>query len=154
MLELINLLKAKMNILKKHSGLIVLTIIIISLDVMHRELFFSILLSYGLLIKFFLSDFLRNEPRKILSIIIWSCFAIILGLTIYVNYYLPHGPSCPTGEIVCKNDDRGPCGEEYREDLQNVDIPEWAKFLRKSEGNLILMGLCFAGIAISIKKDA
>ena len=66
---------------------------------------------------------------------------------------MPHGPSYPTGDIVCLYDDRGPCGEEYKEDLRNVDIPNWAKFLRKSEGELLLLGLLLAGIVISSAKN-
>lgn len=85
----------------------------------------------------------------ILTIIIWVAFFIVSGLTIYVNYYLPHGPSYPTGEIVCQNDDSGPCREEYKEDLSKVNIPNWAKFLRKSEGQLLWLGLLFIGIIIS-----
>lgn len=66
-----------------------------------------------------------------LGIFVWWIFAITIGLTIYVNYFMPHGPSYPTGEIVCQNDERGPCGEEYKEDMRNLNIPDWAKFMRE-----------------------
>lgn len=72
------------------------------------------------------SKFLHN-----LSIIIWVIFFIVLGMTYYVNHYMPHGPSFPTGDIVCQNDGRGPCGEEYKEEMSGLAIPEWAKFLRE-----------------------
>ena len=71
----------------------------------------------------------------------------------YVNHYLPHGPSYPTGDIVCQNDDRGPCREEYKEDLRGLNIPNWAKFLRGSEGWGLVIGLLIAGGVISKDKS-
>jgi len=139
--------------IKQKWLLILLVIILISLDIYHKELFFSILFVYGLIIKFFLSDYLSSKLRKIFAVVIWSTFIVLVGLTVYVNYYMPHGPSYPTGDIVCQNDDWGPCGEKYKEDLRNVDIPNWAKFLRRSEGELLLFGLLFAGIVISAAKS-
>jgi hypothetical protein len=68
---------------------------------------------------------------RLLGLAAWALFFVTGGLTYYVNHYMPHGPSYPTGEIVCENDDRGPCGEEYKEDMRRVPIPEWAKFLRE-----------------------
>jgi len=132
---------------------ILVAIVLISLDIWHKELFFSLLLAYGLAIKFLLSDSLSAKLRKIFAVSIWSTLVVLVGLTVYVNYGIPHGPSYPTGDIVCQNDDRGPCGEEYKEDLRNVDIPNWAKFLRKSEGELLLFGLLFAGIVVSGVKN-
>ncbi len=132
---------------------ILVAIVLISLDIWHKELFFSLLLAYGLAIKFLLSDSLSAKLRKIFAVSIWSTLVVLVGLTVYVNYGMPHGPSYPTGDIVCQNDDRGPCGEEYKEDLRNVDIPNWAKFLRKSEGELLLFGLLFAGIVVSGVKN-
>jgi hypothetical protein len=139
--------------IKQKWILILVALILLSLDIWHKELFFSILFAYGLMIKFFLSDSLGVKLRKFFAVVIWSVFVVLVGLTVYVNYGMPHGPSYPTGDIVCQNDDRGPCGEEYKEDLRNVNIPNWAKFLRKSEGTLLLFGLLFAGIVISGVKN-
>jgi len=86
-----------------------------------------------------------------LSVIIWVSFFVVLVLSYYVNYYLPHGPSYPTGEIICQNDDRGPCREQYVEDMRNLNIPDWAKIFRLW-GIPLLMGLAFAGIVVSIKN--
>lgn len=58
-----------------------------------------------------------------------------------------------TGDVVCQNDDRGPCAEKFIEDTSNLNIPEWAKFFKQSEGMLLWMGLIFAGIVISTKKN-
>lgn len=115
------------------------------------NLFWIVVLVYGLGIYLILKNPMPQKLKLILSIIIWVAFLSVIGLTIYVNYYLPHGPSYPTGEIVCQNDDRGPCREKYVEDLRNLNIPDWAKFFRKSEGQLLWMGLLFAGIVISAK---
>jgi len=139
--------------IKQKWQLILLAISLVALSIYHKELFFSIVLAYVLMIKFFLSDSLGVKLRKIFAVAIWTIFIVLFGLTVYVNYYLPHGPSYPTGEIVCQYEDRGPCREKYEEDLRNVDIPDWAKFLRKSEGELLLLGLFFAGIVISGVKN-
>jgi len=72
-----------------------------------------------------------KKTYNIFGVIVWWIFAISMGLTIYVNYFLPHGQSYPTGEVVCQNDGRGPCGEEYKEDMSKLNIPDWAKFLRE-----------------------
>jgi hypothetical protein len=49
----------------------------------------------------------------------------------------------PTGDIVCMNDGRGPCGEERVEDLSELDIPDWAKFLRSH----LMLTVLFFGIS-------
>lgn len=80
---------------------------------------------------------------------IWLAAISLGGGIYYVNHYLPHGPMYATGDVVCQNDDRGPCGEEYREDFQGLDVPDWAKFLKGSKAELLLMGFVFAGIIAS-----
>lgn len=122
---------------------ILTAIILISLDILIKEFFFT----YFLIIKFLLSDYLSTKLRKIFTNTMWTAVIILIGLTIYVNYGMPHGPSYPTGDIVCKYD-RGPCREEYLEDLRNIDIPNWAKFIRRS-GLLVMFALVFAGVASS-----
>jgi hypothetical protein len=102
--------------------------------------------------KFLLSKNNKGNLRKILAIVIWTAFVIISGLGFYSKYYLPHGPSHPTGEYVCYNDGRGPCNEVYKEDTSKLNIPDWAKFLRSSGGLLLIFGLLFAGICISKKS--
>lgn len=126
--------------------------ILISLDIYHGELFFIALLAYGLMINFFLSGKMTWKLKVILTRITLASFFIILGLGVYINYYLPHGRSYPTGEFICQNDGRGPCGEQYKEDLRGLNIPDWAKFLRSSEGELLLFGLLFAWIVISTRE--
>jgi hypothetical protein len=74
----------------------------------------------------------NKKTYNTLGIVVWWVFAISMVLTVYVNYYLPHGLSYPTGEVVCQNDDRGPCGEQYKEDMSQLNIPDWAKFLREN----------------------
>lgn len=84
------------------------------------------------------------NKKKNIALLIWVAFFAVMALTFYVNYYMPHGTSYPTGEIVCQNDDRGPCGEVYKEDMRNLNIPEWAKFLREYFV-LVLITLGIAG---------
>ena len=69
-------------------------------------------------------------------------------ITIYLE-----APMVPTGDYVCKNDDRGPCGEKYIEDVRDLDIPNWAKFFKKSDGEILLFGLIFAGIVAGVYKN-
>lgn len=143
----------KVNILKKYSGLIILTVILVSLDIYHKEFFFTIFLLYGLLIKFFLSDSLGEKLRKILTVMVWTSFLIVTFLFYYSNHHYPRGPMFDTGDVVCQNDGRGPCAEQFIEDPRYLDIPEWAKFFKRSDGQLLWLGLLFAGIVISKKKD-
>lgn len=138
---------------KKHLQLIILSLILILLSIYWEELFFISLLIYGLFIKLLLSDYINGKKQKILAVTIWATFLILFGLTIYVNNNLPHGPSYSTGEYVCQNDGRGPCGEEFKEDMRELNIPDWAKFLRSSGGWLLIMGLFGAGIIVSNKGE-
>ena len=88
---------------------------------------------------------LSRRAAKMVSMSIWTLLALVLVLTFYVNHYMPHGPSYPTGDVVCQNDDRGPCGDEYKEDTSHLDIPEWAKFLRE-DFLLVIISLVFSGM--------
>ena len=62
--------------------------------------------------------------------------------------WLPHGPSYPTGDVVCP--DRGPCGDEYKEDMRTIAIPAWAKFLRNYDF-LTIVFLLLAGLSVGSK---
>jgi hypothetical protein len=140
-----------MNWLKQYWGWILASIILLGLSFFQHDSTWLIILGYVLAIRLLLMDFIRGKLRKSLSILIWVLFAVNIVLTIYVNYYLPHGPSYPTGDIVCENDDRGPCGEAYKEDLTNLNIPPWAKFMR-SNTEVLFFAFLIAGIAISNKE--
>lgn len=137
--------------IKNNFVLIIISIILISLSVYHKDSFFVVILFYGLFIKLLLSKYIKGKVRKILAIVIWTALIIMFGLCFYVNHYLPHGPSYPTGDYVCQYGDRGPCGEAYEEDMGKLNIADWAKFLRSSAGMLLLFGLVIAGIIASTK---
>ena len=119
------------------------------LTIWHKDTFWIVMLSYGLLIRFILNKSFAPKVLLSLKYTVWGAVVLVFGLIFYVNHYLPHGPSYPTGDVVCQNDDRGPCREEYKEDMRRLNIPNWAKFLRGSSGGLLLMGLIFAGIALN-----
>lgn len=72
----------------------------------------------------------RPETASLLAWIFGALLAIALALTFYVNRYMPRGVLIPTGDIVCKHDGRGDCAEATTEDMSDLDIPTWAKFLR------------------------
>lgn len=138
--------------IKNNSTLIIISIIVLALSIYHKSWFFVVLLFYGLFIKFLMSKYNKGKVRKIILIVIWPSFIITFCLGFYVNHYLPHGPSYPTGDVECAHDGRGPCGEVYAEDMTKLNIPDWAKFLRGSEGMALLLGLLIAGIFASEKK--
>ena len=142
----------KWNILKKHIGLVLLIIIVILYDVFYGGLFLSVLLLYGLFIKFLLSDLLSINLSKALSKLVWLAFFLSVFFVYYSNHYFPKGSRVYTGDIVCQYDDRGPCRERYIEDTRNLDIPEWGKFFKSSKGELTVFGLLFAGIVVINKK--
>ena len=99
---------------------------------------------------------IRSIPSAIVDVF-WRCAAIVFwfaagtlgGGLDYVNHYLPRGPMYATGDIVCLNNDRGPCGAERKEDYRNLNIPDWAKLLKGSEATLLLFALVLAGIIAS-----
>jgi hypothetical protein len=72
-----------------------------------------------------------------LSRIVWIVFVAALLYGFYNTWYLPHGPSFPTGQEVCP--EVGPCGDEMREDLSGLNIPTWAKIFRQHEIEIILL---------------
>ena len=87
------------------------------------------------------------------SIVVWILFAMMIGLSSYVNYYLPHGPSFDTGRTVCENADMGPCGELYAEDMRGLHITEWEKFLRENSF-LLLFSLMWLGTYLTLKASS
>lgn len=142
------------SFIKNHFGLIVSVIILILISIISKDILFIWILFYVLFIKLILSKYIKENAKKNLAIVIWTSFIVIFSLGFYVNYYLPHGPSYPTGEYVCQNDGRGACSEQYIEDTSKLNIPDWAKFLRSSGGMLLFAGLFFAGIVISNKDKS
>ena len=84
------------------------------------------------------------------TIVVWIASFGVLGSIYYVNHYLPHGPMYPTGDIVCQNDDRGPCKEAYKEDMRGLDIPSWAKFFKRADGKILWIVLLTAGLVIHV----
>lgn len=89
---------------------------------------------------------------KILSAIVWILFFVFIALTYYVNHYMPRGPLFSTGDYNCYNDDRGPCEEGYVEDMRSLDIPSWAKFIRKNFIGIFLV-LGVSAVYLSAKPE-
>ena len=83
----------------------------------------------------------------------WAVFLVLFVTGVYVNWYLPHGPMIDLGEVVCQNDGRGPCAEQYMEDTRRLNIPDWAKFFRTSEAMMSLFALALGGIIISNRSE-
>lgn len=96
---------------------------------------------------------LNNRIRLSLKISVWTSVLIVAALIYYVHHYLPQGPMFPTGDVICRNDDRGPCSESYIEEVRYLDIPQWAKFFKKSEGMLLFFSLFIVAFIISFGKN-
>jgi hypothetical protein len=86
-----------------------------------------------------------RKAFRVLAIITGVLTIVFYCIGYYVNHYMPHGPKYATGDYVCLNDGRGPCGEEYKEDLRGLEIPGWAIIFRKYG-----IGLFFGALFISI----
>lgn len=141
-----------MKWLKQNWKILALAILAILYSFWTSDILWVVLFIYGMIIRYFL---IATIPEKLLNffrVTIWVIFFLWTASMFYVNYYLPHGDSYPTGDVVCQNDDRGPCAEQYKEDMSDLNIPNWAKFLRSSGGFLTWMGLLLVGIMISSKN--
>ncbi len=142
------------DFLKKNTRWVVFAIFAVALDFLQRGYFFTMFFVYALFINFLASGFLKEKFKKIVNAVILVILISSFGLTVYVNWYLPRGPMIDTGETeeVCIADNRG-CKEveRYVEDTRNLDIPEWAKFLKRY-GLMTLLLIAFAYIA-STKKE-
>ena len=84
--------------------------------------------------------------KKYIRLIVWIIVITLIGLTFYVNWYMPHGPMIDTGyEIEPPEWSRGGPVEKYVEDMRELNIPNWAKFLRKNTTGIFIIGLLVAG---------
>ena len=138
--------------IKKNQIVFIISIILIALSFYHKDSFFVVMLICGLLLKLLASKLIKGKVRKYLSAVIWTSLAIMLVLMFYVNHYLPHGPSYPTGDYEGVFDGRGPAVEIYHEDMSKLDIPAWAKFVRSSAGWCLIFFLAIAGSIASSKN--
>lgn len=86
-----------------------------------------------------------------MSNVVWGFFVVYLVATFYVNHYMPHAPMIDTGDVVCRNDGRGPCEESYIEDTRYLNIPDWAKFLRR-DGRLLFFALPILALYLKSKS--
>jgi len=136
-----------MLFLKQNLREIIIFVILFGLYFWHSDPFFLEVLIYGMGLYLIVTKITSRKILFTISIIIWTSFILLTGAIVYVNYWLPHGSYYSTEMNTCEFGD-GPCREIYEEDLSNLDIQDWAKFLR--EDGLFYLGiLLFAGIVIS-----
>lgn len=141
-----------MNTVTRYKAPILASVFLLGYAYFTKDLFWVVVLFYGLGIHALLTYRIPKKLRTTLAIVIWVAFFAVSGLLYYANHYFPHGPKYDTGDVVCQNDDRGPCAEKYVEDLHELNIPEWGKFFKSSGGELSWMALLFAGIVVSAKS--
>lgn len=82
-----------------------------------------------------------NKFWKSLNIVIWISLFIWGGLVYYSYHHYPRGEFFSTGDYVCEYDGRGPCHEGSIEDSSRLDIPKWAKFVRRPNDMIGIFGL-------------
>jgi hypothetical protein len=140
------------NFLKENPGMTFLSVILCSLAVIHKDLSMLVILLYIYIAKLFWSDFFSAKIKKTLTKCVWVTAAVLILLSLYEDAHFPHGPEYGTGDVECANDGRGPCAESYKEDMRELNIPEWVKFLRENKLGLFL-GLTGLGIALSRKES-
>jgi len=138
--------------LKEHGGLIFLVVLLLFFGVYHNDVFFAMLLVYILTIKFFLSDFLKKKTKKYIAIFIWIIAVFIFISGYYVNHYFPHGEIIDLTEYGCEPN-HAEYEDCYQEDMRNLQIPEWAIFL-KEYGVGMLMALVFAGLTLIDRESS
>lgn len=90
------------------------------------------------------------------AVVMWIIVFLWGGGIFYANHYYPKGRMIETGGEVCEsiNDRRERCGPERIEDMRNLAVPNWVKFLKDrnySEGLLFLF-FAIAGFASSRPK--
>ena len=141
-----------MGWIKKNLWIFIVAAIAVVLTILHKDRFWIEILIYIIGMRVIMSKSIPEGLRTALKYAVWIAIVVVAGLFYYVNHHMPHGKMYATGEVVCQNDDRGPCGPEYKEDMRGLDIPNWAKFIRR-RGGLILIGLIFPGMVLSVKRD-
>lgn len=91
----------------------------------------------------------RSTKRwKLIQVAAWTYVVVIGGATAYGNNIYPHGPAIHTGEYVCRNDDRGPCGEATIENSRRLNVPAWVKLARANESGVFLSLIAVALLAV------
>ncbi|NCA93633.1 MAG: hypothetical protein EOM84_00480 [Sphingobacteriia bacterium] len=145
--------KKIVNVFKKNPGITFWSVLLLSLWIYHKDLFFIIILLYTYIIILLLSNIFKEKTKKYISISVWIFAGLVFLTVLYVNNYMPHGEIIDLTEYGCEpsqnREEREDC---YQEDMRNLQIPEWAKFLR-SYGILLIMGLAGMGICAGSKKS-
>lgn len=144
-------MKKIINSLKENKGITIWSVILLSLGIYHRDLFFILVLAYVYIIKFLLSDIIIRRFRKNIAIGLWVFAGIIIITVLYVNNFMPRGEIIDLTEYECEDSER--YSNCYQEDMRNLQIPEWAKFLRS---NWLIIEVALAGMAFAVyyKEDA
>lgn len=90
--------------------------------------------------------------KKYLLPLVWVIFITVTIALYSANHFYEKGPMFDTGDVVCLYDGRGPCKEDYIEDPRYLNVPEWVKFFKRSEGQLLWMASLFVLIMVSYKE--
>lgn len=78
--------------------------------------------------------------KKYFRSIFWIAVIILAGLTFYVNRYMPKGEMIDTGyEVEAPDWSSGGPIEKFVEDVRELNIPNWAKFLKLRGADLVFI---------------
>ena len=143
------------NIFKERPRLTIFSFLFIGFDIYFGQLSWTPVVVFVLIMSLLLDGTIKDKLMKKIKILAWCLVSIGVVLTIYVQYWIPHGPMINTGyDCVETNDGRTTeCGDQYVEDTRNLRIPDWAKFLRTSESFLLIFALVSVGVIASKKED-
>jgi hypothetical protein len=121
------------DFLKENIGMASWTIILVLLGFFQKDLFWIFLLMYVFVVRLFLSDFFQEKTKKNIAKIIWVSVCLIFLAGYYVNNFMPSGEMIDLTEYGCEPgavSDRQVKSDCYQENLANLQIPKWAKFLK------------------------
>ena len=86
--------------------------------------------------------------KKYFRSIFWITVIMLGGLVFYVNWFIPKGPMIETGyEVEAPEAQGGGIAMEYIEDVRELNIPNWAKYIKYRDRGVhlvfILVGIEF-----------
>ena len=95
-------------------------------------------------------NFWSSLAMKRLRMIFWITVIVLAGLVYYVNHYMPKGPMIEGYEVEAPDWKGGGIVMKYIEDVRELNIPNWAKFL-KLRGAELVFSLVVIGIVLGDK---
>ena len=107
-----------------------------------------------------MKSIITQKAWLLISIFLWISFFSFLGFVYYVNHYMPHGEIIDLTEYGCEQFKSGTLASGieqedcYQENMDGLQIPNWAKYIRSSWFLYALALLLISSITSSkLNKD-